>query len=307
MSHLPPGPGYSGHQLHHQQQPQQQSYTSSSAAPRSGPSSSTIHDRASATASTSAGVVANAAIHGRRVTSNSSIASSGTAYSASTSARGSVQHGASGMGSARAAHMETTVTKLLVATKQLLEGLTDWSQGRISEEQVSDIYVRLGNSFNAAVAAFTKEGISMRWVGSPLLLGAPKLERAMHCTLQLADMDKSAETSKKCLSCYVCVWKLPSTKRPQRPLSMNTCPRSDRSSSTSSEGCERSKINIRPCSLPLLQRGRGLLLLPCSRYTRVTSTRNRRRGKEACPRVRVVPVAIEALTSQDRQPLSSHR
>jgi hypothetical protein len=62
-----------------------------------------------------------------------------------------------------AAHLETTVTKLLVATKQLLEGLTDWSQGRITEEEVSDIYVRLGNCFNAAVAAFTKEGISMRW------------------------------------------------------------------------------------------------------------------------------------------------
>ena len=54
------------------------------------------------------------------------------------------------------------MTKLLVSTKQLLEGLTEWSQGKISEEQVSDIYVRLGNCFNSAVAAFTREGISMR-------------------------------------------------------------------------------------------------------------------------------------------------
>lgn len=80
-----------------------------------------------------------------------------------SSARASVSTSAGGKGAGMAAHLETTVTKLLVATKQLLEGLTDWSQGRITEEQVSDIYVRLGNCFNAAVAAFTKEGISMRY------------------------------------------------------------------------------------------------------------------------------------------------
>lgn len=123
---------------------------------RPGPSS--VHDR-----SASAGQPGQ----GRRAPSTSSIASSsGTAYS---SARGSVgTSGAAGrngsISGGMAAHLETTVTKLLVATKQLLEGLTDWSQGRITEEQVSDIYVRLGNCFNAAVAAFTKEGISMRCV-----------------------------------------------------------------------------------------------------------------------------------------------
>ncbi|WAQ88001.1 hypothetical protein PtA15_9A126 [Puccinia triticina] len=58
-------------------------------------------------------------------------------------------------------HMESTVTRLLVATKQLLESLTDWSQGKIDEGGVSDIYVRLGNEFNAASLAFTKEGINM--------------------------------------------------------------------------------------------------------------------------------------------------
>lgn len=124
------------------------------------PSAGSIHDR-----SASAGQPGQ----GRRAPSTSSVASSsGTGYS---SARGSV--GTSGgapigrngsVSGGMAAHLETTVTKLLVATKQLLEGLTDWSQGRITEEEVSDIYVRLGNCFNAAVAAFTKEGISMRYV-----------------------------------------------------------------------------------------------------------------------------------------------
>ncbi|KAF9113943.1 Bud site selection protein 6 [Mortierella sp. AM989] len=39
--------------------------------------------------------------------------------------------------------IEATVTKLLVATKQLLEGLTLWSTRKMSEEQVSDIFVQL--------------------------------------------------------------------------------------------------------------------------------------------------------------------
>ncbi|CAH7666893.1 actin interacting protein 3-domain-containing protein [Phakopsora pachyrhizi] len=58
-------------------------------------------------------------------------------------------------------HMESTVTRLLVATKQLLESLTDWSHGRIDEGAVSDIYVRLGNEFNSASLAFSREGIDM--------------------------------------------------------------------------------------------------------------------------------------------------
>lgn len=58
--------------------------------------------------------------------------------------------------------MESAVTRLLVAIKQLLEALTLWSQLKIDETQVSDVYVRLGNDFNAAVAAFAAFGIDMR-------------------------------------------------------------------------------------------------------------------------------------------------
>lgn len=132
---------------------------------------------------------------GRRAPSTSSVASSsGTVHS---SARGSVSTSAGGAGAksggGMAAHLETTVTKLLVATKQLLEGLTDWSQGRITEEQVSDIYVRLGNCFNAAVAAFTKEGISMRYAN-----------RSVHAAFgyklaSLTHSSSSTETSKRFL------------------------------------------------------------------------------------------------------------
>lgn len=58
-------------------------------------------------------------------------------------------------------HMESSVTRLLVATKMLLESLTKWSVGQRSEENVSDIYVRLGNDFNSAKLAFGSYGIDM--------------------------------------------------------------------------------------------------------------------------------------------------
>ena len=60
--------------------------------------------------------------------------------------------------------MESAVTRLLVAIKQLLEALTLWSTLKMSEAQVSDVYVQLGNDFNAAVAAFAAFNIDMRYV-----------------------------------------------------------------------------------------------------------------------------------------------
>ncbi|KAF9976730.1 Bud site selection protein 6 [Actinomortierella ambigua] len=55
--------------------------------------------------------------------------------------------------------IEATVTKLLVATKQLLEGLTLWSVRKLTEEQVSDIFVQLATQFNLASQAFHEVGI----------------------------------------------------------------------------------------------------------------------------------------------------
>ncbi|KAH9479463.1 Bud site selection protein 6 [Psilocybe cubensis] len=57
--------------------------------------------------------------------------------------------------------VETAVTRLLVSIKQLLEALTLWSQLRMDEEGVSNVYVRLGNDFNSAVAAFGSFNIEM--------------------------------------------------------------------------------------------------------------------------------------------------
>ena len=75
------------------------------------------------------------------------------------SGRRSVQSTASSASSVN--HMESSVTRLLVATKMLLESLTNWSLGVQTETQVSEIYVRLGNDFNAALAAFAGYGIDM--------------------------------------------------------------------------------------------------------------------------------------------------
>lgn len=57
--------------------------------------------------------------------------------------------------------MESAVTRLLVSIKALLEALTNWSVSKNTEKQVSDVYVRLGNDFNAAVAAFAAFSIDM--------------------------------------------------------------------------------------------------------------------------------------------------
>ncbi|KAF9153238.1 Bud site selection protein 6 [Linnemannia schmuckeri] len=55
--------------------------------------------------------------------------------------------------------IEATVTKLLVATKQLLESLTLWSNRKVNEEHVSDIFVQLATQFNLASQAFHEVGI----------------------------------------------------------------------------------------------------------------------------------------------------
>ncbi|KAG2040163.1 actin interacting protein 3-domain-containing protein [Suillus americanus] len=83
--------------------------------------------------------------------SDQSVAS--THSSGSSSSRSSRSH----------AHpaVESAVTRLLVAIKQLLESLSQWSTGKMDKIQVSDVYVRLGNDFNTAVAAFSAFNIDM--------------------------------------------------------------------------------------------------------------------------------------------------
>ena len=60
--------------------------------------------------------------------------------------------------------VESNVTRLLVSIKKLLEGLENWSKGEVTDAQISDLYVRFGNDFNAAVFAFDSCGIDMAYV-----------------------------------------------------------------------------------------------------------------------------------------------
>ncbi|KAI9819430.1 MAG: Bud site selection protein 6 [Thelocarpon impressellum] len=69
--------------------------------------------------------------------------------------------------------IEKSVTHLLVATKQLLETLTQWSRHNATEAEVSDVYVRLGYEFNIASRAFNAIGVDTADLGNvPDLLRA---------------------------------------------------------------------------------------------------------------------------------------
>ena len=66
------------------------------------------------------------------------------------------------------------MTHLLIATKQLLETLTQWSRHTATEGEVSDVYVRLGYEFNIACRAFTTIGVDTTDLGP-----VPELLRAI--------------------------------------------------------------------------------------------------------------------------------
>ncbi|KAF8877908.1 hypothetical protein BD779DRAFT_1556251, partial [Infundibulicybe gibba] len=53
------------------------------------------------------------------------------------------------------------VRKLLLSTRQLQESLRQWSVGRVSETQVSDIYVQIGTEFNSTILAFAHHRIDL--------------------------------------------------------------------------------------------------------------------------------------------------
>ena len=84
--------------------------------------------------------------------SASSETGSSTPRSTSTSARTSVS-------------IETTVTKLLMSTKHLLQILTQWSKGSATGKMVSDSYVQLGNDFKLVSKFFTHAKVDVSDLG----------------------------------------------------------------------------------------------------------------------------------------------
>ncbi|ABN65064.2 bud site selection protein [Scheffersomyces stipitis CBS 6054] len=61
--------------------------------------------------------------------------------------------------------IESSVTRLLVSTKHLLESLTQWARQEADDKYVSDAYVKLGNNFRAATKAFTNSGVDISDLG----------------------------------------------------------------------------------------------------------------------------------------------
>ncbi|EDK42386.1 conserved hypothetical protein [Lodderomyces elongisporus NRRL YB-4239] len=62
--------------------------------------------------------------------------------------------------------IESSVTRLLVSTKHLLESLTQWARQEADDKFVSDAYVKLGNDFRAATKAFNNTGIDVSDLGN---------------------------------------------------------------------------------------------------------------------------------------------
>ena len=88
--------------------------------------------------------------------------------------------------------IEKSVTHLLVATKQLLETLTQWSRHQATDAQVSDVYVRLGYEFNIACRSFTAINVDTSDLGN-----VPELLR--HILESTLSQEASVESLEKYL------------------------------------------------------------------------------------------------------------
>jgi len=82
------------------------------------------------------------------------------------------------------------VTHLLVATKQLLETLTQWSRHQATDAQVSDVYVRLGYEFNIACRAFTAINVDTSDLGNVPELLRHILEATLSQEASVESLDK---------------------------------------------------------------------------------------------------------------------
>lgn len=74
-------------------------------------------------------------------------------------------HGSNGVKRQSLSTIESSVTRLLVSTKHLLESLTQWARQEADDKFVSDAYVKLGNDFRAATRSFTSAGVDISDIG----------------------------------------------------------------------------------------------------------------------------------------------
>lgn len=118
----------------------------------------------------------------------------------------------------------TAVRNLLLSTKQLQKSLSQWSLGQVSETQVSDVYVKIGQDFNNTIQAFAYHRIDLRC--APARLSAPD------CALTTC----SAATSTPCLRNCARSWNNASRRIRPRSCWGCSCPRSARSLSNCCAG-----------------------------------------------------------------------
>lgn len=89
-----------------------------------------------------------------------------------------------------AGDIESTVTRLLQHMKQLLEILQRWARREASEEDVSDVYVQLGNEFNLACRKFTSAGVQVNDLGDVPQMLREILERALAEEASTASLER---------------------------------------------------------------------------------------------------------------------
>lgn len=134
--------------------------------------------------------------------------------------------------------IEKSVTHLLIATKQLLETLTQWSRHTATEGEVSDVYVRLGYEFNIACRAFSSIGVETADLGPvPELLRAI-LEETLSQEASPASLDKFLPRIRD-----IIITLLHGLKRKQQKLRSKQVKDSGSSPSTLSSGGSSGSLN----------------------------------------------------------------
>ncbi|KAL9586025.1 MAG: hypothetical protein Q9212_001170 [Teloschistes hypoglaucus] len=137
---------------------------------------------------TSPAVEANEPPPSVSVNANSSQIMSGSRSSSGSTTRSSAYKRPSA--NQQLSQIEKSVTHLLVATKQLLETLTQWSRHTATEGEVSDVYVRLGYEFNIACRAFNSIGVDTADLGPVPELLRNILEETLSQEASPASLDR---------------------------------------------------------------------------------------------------------------------
>ncbi|SCU87340.1 LAMI_0D05688g1_1 [Lachancea mirantina] len=86
--------------------------------------------------------------------------------------------------------VDSSVTRLLMSTKQLLQRLTQWSKGQANERNVSDAYVQLGNDFKLVSKHFSHSGLDVTDLGDVPMNLRKVLEVALRETPSEAVLDR---------------------------------------------------------------------------------------------------------------------